>query len=190
MNTNDPVASNNLVFQVIDSLDQLDIPYMLVGSYSSNIYGVVRATQDADFVLELGDRSLSSVMRRLGPDFYLDPQMSFETVTATQRYNILHKKSGFKIELFMLSDDPHDKARFARRANVTFAGHAVSLPTPEDVIIMKLRWSKGGNRRKDVEDVENVIAVQGDVLDLPYIRQWADQHDTRELFEKLLISAR
>ena len=90
----------------------------------------------------------------------------------------------------MLSDDPHDKARFARRANVTFAGHAVSLPTPEDVIIMKLRWSKGGNRRKDVEDVENVIAVQGDVLDLPYIRQWADQHDTRELFEKLLISAR
>ena len=189
MNTNDPAASNDLVFQVIDSLDRIGISYMLVGSYSSNIYGVVRATQDADFVLQLGDRSLSAVMRLLGSDFYLDPQMSFETVTATQRYIILHQKSGFKIELFILSDDPHDQQRFARRAKVTFAGHQLFVPTPEDVIITKLRWSKGGNRRKDVEDAENVIAVQADALDLPYIRQWADQHGTRELFEQLLVSA-
>ncbi|MFI5380436.1 MAG: hypothetical protein ACHRHE_14150 [Tepidisphaerales bacterium] len=189
MNTNDPAASNNLVFQVIDSLDRIAIPYMLVGSYSSNIYGVVRATQDADFVLQLGDRSLPAVMRLLGPDFHLDPQMSFETVTATQRYVILHQNSGFKIELFLLSDDPHDKERFARRANAAFAGHAITLPTPEDVIITKLRWSKGGNRRKDVEDVENVIAVQGNALDLAYIRQWTDQHGTRGLFEQLLVSA-
>ena len=63
------------------------------------------------------------------------------------------------------------------------------VPTAEDVVITKLRWSKGGNRRKDAEDVENVIAVQADALDLAYIRQWTDQHGTRELFEQLLLSA-
>jgi hypothetical protein len=190
VSTTDPVAANALVFQMIEALDRVGIPYMLVGSYSSNIYGVPRATQDADFVLELGDRSLSAITRLLGPDFHLDPQMSFETVTATQRYIILHQKSGFKIELFMLSNDSHDRRRFLRRTSLVFSGHKVSLPTPEDVIITKLRWSKGGNRRKDVEDVAVVLAVQRDVLDLPYIRQWTAQHGTRELFEQLLVSAR
>jgi hypothetical protein len=60
------------------------------------------------------------------------------------------------------------------------------LPTPEDVIVTKLRWSKGGNRAKDVDDVVNVLKVQSDRLDLPYIRQWCDAHGTRALFERLV----
>jgi hypothetical protein len=32
------------------------------------------------------------------------------------------------------------------------------LPTPEDVIIQKLRWSKGAKRSKDFADVVAVIA--------------------------------
>ena len=36
---------------VLDALEQADIPYMLVGSFASNLYGVPRATQDADVVI-------------------------------------------------------------------------------------------------------------------------------------------
>jgi hypothetical protein len=54
-------------------------------------------------------------------------------------------------------------------------------------IITKLRWSKQGRRQKDVQDVEDVLKVQTGKLDLPYIRQWADVHGTRELFEKLMV---
>jgi hypothetical protein len=174
---------------VIAALEQLGIPYMLVGSFSSNMYGVPRATQDADLVLELGDRPIAPIEQMLGPGFHIDPQVSFEMVTATSRYVINYRGSGFIIELFLLSDDAHDRARFGRRICRQFAGSPVFLPTAEDVIITKLRWSKGGNRRKDVEDVENVLAAQGRALDLPYIRSWCDQHDTRELFEKLLAAA-
>ena len=50
-----------------------------------------------------------------GPPFQLDPQMSFETVTATSRY-VLHLADDlFSVELFLLSDDAHDLERFARR---------------------------------------------------------------------------
>ncbi len=59
------------------------------------------------------------------------------------------------------------------------------MPTPEDVIVFKLRWSKGGKRNKDTDDVRNVLAVQGNSLDLAYIRNWCDQYGTRELFEQL-----
>lgn len=177
---------NEQVLKVIETLDQLGIAYILVGSYSSNVYGVPRATQDADLVLQLGDRPISALMSRLGGGFQLDPQMSFETITSTTRYVIHHLSSAFKLELFLLSDDPHDQERFARRLQRTFAGRPIYVPTAEDVIIMKLRWSKGGNRRKDIDDVANVLAVQGDRLDLAYIRSWTDQHHTRELFEQLL----
>jgi hypothetical protein len=62
------------------------------------------------------------------------------------------------------------------------------VPTAEDVVVTKLRWSKHGQRAKDVDDVKNVLRVQAGGLDLPYIRHWCDLHGTRDLFERLLQS--
>jgi hypothetical protein len=91
------------------------------------------------------------------------------------------------IELFPLSSDPHDVARFSRKLSGPIGNRqAAFVPTAEDVIITKLRWSKQGRRQKDIQDVEDVLKVQLSRLDLPYIRQWADQHGTRDLFERLL----
>lgn len=36
---------------VIDALEELRIPYMLVGAFSSNAYSIARSTKDADFVV-------------------------------------------------------------------------------------------------------------------------------------------
>ena len=52
---------------------------------------------------------------------------------------------------------------------------------PEDIIIQKLRW----NRDKDREDVRNIIGVQGDALDWPYIERWCDAHGTRARLEEI-----
>lgn len=38
---------------VLDAIEQLGLPYMIVGSLSANAYGVPRATQDADIVVAL-----------------------------------------------------------------------------------------------------------------------------------------
>lgn len=45
------MSSTDLVLRIIRLLDQLAIPYMLVGSYSSNYFGRPRSTRDADFVV-------------------------------------------------------------------------------------------------------------------------------------------
>ena len=45
---------------VIDGLEAMGVDYMLVGSFSSNFYGIPRATQDADFVVQLGQTSISA----------------------------------------------------------------------------------------------------------------------------------
>jgi len=64
----------------------------------------------------------------------------------------------------------------------------IFLPTVEDVILNKLRWSQGGHRLKDVDDVRNVIAVQQDRIDWDYVHAWCDRHGTREVLESIRSS--
>jgi len=184
------MSSTDLVLQVIKVFDELRVPYMLVGSFSSNYYGRPRSTKDADFVIEITADQLSGFRTKLGPGMVFDPQMSFETVTMTTRYLISHPESAFKIELFLLTEDPHNQERFKRRIAVDFEGYPVSLPTAEDVIIQKLRWGKSGRRSKDIEDAKEVLRVQAGQLDIAYVRRWCDQHGSTPLLEQLLHAVR
>ena len=109
------MTERETMLAVIDTFDALAIPYILVGSFSSSFYSVPRSTKDADFVIELGARSVRELADHLGPQFSLDPQMSFETVTMTRRHQLTVVETAFKIELFYLSDDAHDQERFHRR---------------------------------------------------------------------------
>ena len=96
--------------------------------------------------------------------------------------------TSFKIELFQLSTDPHDQERFQRRVRATLFGHPVWLPTAEDVIITKLRWSLLAGRSKDRDDARDVIAVQGDRIDWDYVHPWCDRHGTRDLLDEVRLS--
>jgi hypothetical protein len=91
----------------------------------------------------------------------------------------------FQVELFRISNDPHDQSRFARRVEVPWTGRQVSLPTPEDVIITKLRWLTHLKRNKDWDDVRQVISVQQGKLDLPYLERWCDEHGTRQVLNEI-----
>ena len=173
------------VLTVISALDSCGIPDILVGSYSTNVYGIPRSTQDADFVIELGGKSIDELARRLAPSIRIDPQMSFETVTMTRRYIAEVVGTPFKIEFFLLDDDPQHKERFRRRQLVSTLDRQVWLPTPEDVIVTKLQWAFLANRPKDREDARDVIAVQSDRIDWDYVHHWCEQHGTRALLDEI-----
>jgi hypothetical protein len=159
---------------------------MLVGSFSSNAWGRPRSTKDVDFVVHLSETSLPTIAADVGADCVLDQQASFETITGATCHRLRLKGSAFYAELFLLRDDEYSQTRFRRRVTATVYGKTVSLAAPEDVVIVKLRWSRHGNRPQDIEDVRDVLSVQAGKLDLAYIRNWCDQHGTRELFERVL----
>lgn len=175
---------------VIEALEQLEIPYMLVGSFSSNVYGVIRATQDADIVVELGGKTLTELQQRLGSKFQVGLQLSFETATGTRRNVITISGSPFSIELFRLSNDLHDQERFRRRRRQACQqlGRDVMLPTVEDVVLFKLRWAVEAGRAKDRDDVRDVIAVQEGKLDWNYVHHWAGIHATRAALDEIVAS--
>ena len=179
------MEAENAVVAVIDALDALGFEYMVVGSLSSNFYGVPRSTEDADFLVESGNRSLQDLMRRLLPEFHIEPQASFEMITMTARHILRAPASGFIIELFQLSNEEYDRERFRRRRPVKLYGRTVFLPTAEDVIVTKLFWALARKHPKDREDVRDVIAVQQMNLDWDYVNSWADRQGTRVLLDEL-----
>lgn len=171
----------DVMLRVVDALERANIPHMLVGSFSSNLHGIPRATEDVDFVIELNAPLTAEFGKLLGEDFKPVLQMSFETNTGTQRQEFYVKGTEFKAELFRLSDDPFDQQRFQRRQLYEAVGRKLFFPTPEDVIVMKLRWA----RDKDKADVHSVMSVKRGKLDWNYIENWCRKHGTLALMQKI-----
>jgi hypothetical protein len=150
-------SSFEALIQVIRVLQNHEIPYLLVGAFSSNVYGYPRATKDADIVIDYREGILSKICESLGNDFKLEPQTGFEMMTGTIRNILTYTPTKFEIELFRLGNDPHHQARFARRRSLPLPDLQIEavIPTAEDVVIQKLRWQ----RDKYLADVRVVIAV-------------------------------
>lgn len=176
-------SSFEALIDVIRVLQTHQIPYMLVGAFSSNAYGYPRATKDADIVIEYEEGVLKKICESLGRDFKLDPQTGFELMTGSIRNILTYTPTKFEIELFRLGKDPHHRERFARRRRLALPDLQIEavIPTAEDVVIQKLRWQ----RDKDLADVRIVIAVQAPRLEWSYIQKWTDQHGTTELLNRL-----
>lgn len=178
--------ADQAVVALVEVLESLAIPYMVSGSLATNVYGVPRATDDGDFVLELppGGR-IADLAAALPEAIRLEPQVQFETVTASQMHVCTVADSAFRMELFLLTDDPYDRERFDRRYQLTLPFGAVWMPTVEDVIVTKLLWAVRAGRLKDQDDCRGVIALQGNLVDWEYVGRWCDCHGTRGLLDEI-----
>ena len=152
---------------------------MLTGAFAHGLYGIPRSTKDVDVVLSLamGD-PIREVVARLAGVVEFEPQVQFDTLTWGKR--LVGESTGnppFKVELFELFDDPFVLSQFQRRHRLFSEQiqRETWLPTPEDVIVQKLRWG----RSKDLDDARDVLAVQGpETLDMNYIEHWCRLHGT------------
>lgn len=181
------MTSEQAVARVIELLERQAVAYMLVGAFSSNLYGVPRATNDADIVAQFESFDLVNFCKDLGDEFVLDRQMMIEGFTGSVRNVITFAPTGFQVEVFRLGEDLHDRERFERRRrqHIPECSGEAWVATAEDVVIQKVRWA----RRKDLDDVVNLLAVSGDMLDWTYIRRWTETHGTRGLLDQLCSEA-
>jgi hypothetical protein len=170
------MKGNEAVVVVVGALEKLSIDYMITGSFASNVYGVPRSTKDADFIVEAPPEQMDRLLDGLQPPLRSDPQMLFETVTSSRRWLVRMERSAFVIELFLLNSHAFDRSRFDRRQRLeVLPGAKAWLPTAEDVIVQKLRWSALAKRPKDFKDACDVMAVQAGNLDWPYIERWCEE---------------
>ncbi len=167
--------------RVIEAADAEKVNFMAVGAIAAGAYGVPRSTRDLDLLVSVEvPTHVEALIRRLSEFVTFEEQISFDTLTWGRRHVGTGQSSPpFKVELFETFDDPFVVSEFARRQRVfvPVLRRETWLPTPEDVVVQKLRWG----RNKDLDDARDVLAVQGpETLDMAYIEHWCAQHRTLE----------
>jgi hypothetical protein len=176
-----------LAAALITACETEGVDHMLTGAFASSVYGIPRSTKDVDVVLSLaGADPIGRVAARLSPIVQFDDQVQFDTLTWGRRLiGTARQNEPLKIELFELFDDPFVLEQFSRKKRIfaTSLARETWLPTPEDVIVQKLRWG----RNKDLDDARDILAVQGpETLDMAYIESWCARHQTTSRLQEAL----
>ncbi len=180
-----------VTLQVIEVLETLHVPYFIGGSLASAVHGVVRATMDVDLVAALQPEHVAPLVEQLGAAFYADEAMIREAIARRSSFNLIHLDSMFKVDVFVTSGRPFERAQFDRRVLQTLAQEpprTAYVATAEDIILAKLEWYRQGGERSERQwrDVIGVIQVQGEALDLTYLRHWAVRLGVADLLERAL----
>lgn len=171
---------------VIDVLNRLGILYMISGSIASIAYGKPRLTYDMDIVIDLDKTQAKNLASSFGKEWYVNLEDIYEAIQKKGHFNIIHFKSGSKIDFFLHGDSEFDKTEFERRRKEKFdEKRQASFATPEDIIIKKLDYYQQGASEKHLEDIRGILEISGELLDLAYISRWAKKKGTDETWKKL-----
>ncbi|MDX1436258.1 MAG: hypothetical protein R3335_05580 [Anaerolineales bacterium] len=180
-----------VTLQVIDVLERLEAPYWIGGSLASALHGVARATLDSDLVANITLDQVEEIVRELEGSFFTDEEMVRNAVARHGSFNLIHRESMFKVDVFLLKERAFDRMQLERRAAqiVTIDPERKAyVCTAEDIILAKLEWYKAGGEvsERQWRDVMGVIKVQTGRLDIAYLRRWAEELDVLELLEEAL----
>jgi hypothetical protein len=185
------MSQSELLKRVIGALEATNTPYMLTGSYASSLQGEPRLTHDIDLVVAITPSAARSLSLEFpAPDYYLDEIAVAEAVGRKSQFNLLDIRNGDKVDFWMLTDEPFDQSRFARRYVEEFEGQRLHVSRPEDTILMKLRWAElSGGSEKQFGDARSIYELQRNSLDLSYMEQWARSLGVTGLWERIKSEA-
>jgi hypothetical protein len=181
------MSQQELLKKVVHVLEDARIDYMLTGSLVSSLQGEPRLTHDIDVVVALQKTDARKVVEAFSaPDFYVDEKSVVDAIERRSQFNVLSTEGGDNIDFWLLTDDPFDLSRFARKQNEEVFGTQIKVSRPEDTILVKLRWAKlSGGSEKQFGDALRVYEVQKGDLDLDYLNSWAARLDIESIWRRI-----
>jgi hypothetical protein len=188
---NEPIE---VTLKVTDVFEKLGVPYLIAGSLASTLYGMVRTTQDSDIVAEMGLEHLPMFVSALQDEFYIDEEMLAESIQRNSSFNIIHRETMFKVDVFIPLPRPFLRAQLDRAQRQTFSFEteiSAKFASPEDTVLSKLEWYRMGGEVSDRQwrDILGVLKTRAGELDLEYLRKWAAELHVSDLLERALGQA-
>ena len=141
--------------------------YHIGSSVASSFYGVARATLDVDLIVNFPPQQIEPFVQQLKTMYYVDAEMIREAVQRRSSFNLIHLETMIKIDIFVNKDQAFDREVFRRVQHVPLEDEPdprnIALASPEDVLLRKLEWYKGGGEvsERQWNDVLGMLKVQG-----------------------------
>lgn len=166
----------SLLKLVVNKLDRLKIPYMLTGGLAVSFWGLPRTTHDIDIVIEVSKEDKEKIVNIFKKDFYISEEAVKQAIERRFTFNIVHYKSGVKVDFWLTKKDHHKIFEFQRKLKKKIFGKEIYIISPEDLILEKLLWYKESQSTRHLEDIEGILKISK--VDLNYIKNWAEQQST------------
>jgi hypothetical protein len=181
------MSQQELLVRVAGALERLEIAYFITGSWSSSLQGEPRSTHDLDVVVALTSDQAGSLLDAFPADrFYVSEPAVRDAIRDRTMFNVLDTHAGDKVDFWLLTGEPWDRARLGRRIRESVFGANIYVSSPEDTIIAKLRWADlSGGSEKQMNDARGVYEVQAGKLDIAYIESWSEKLGIAHLWREI-----
>jgi hypothetical protein len=169
----EPIAATARVTAVLETLG---VPYFI---------------GDSDVIAKLRPEHIRPFVQAMQGEFYVDEEMITNAVANRSSFNIIHRESMFKVDVFIPRELPFIKNQFARARRELLSSDPVVqayVSTAEDILLAKLEWFRMGGETSERQwrDVLGVLKVQAGTLDLDYLRRTAIEINAEDLLERAL----
>ncbi|MDX1523293.1 MAG: hypothetical protein R3264_16830, partial [Anaerolineae bacterium] len=118
---------SRLFVDILQTLEALDAPYVIIGAFAATAYGITRTTYDIDFIVDLSERHIQALATRYpGPRYYADPDQMRDSIRMGIMFNIIDSSYGEKADLVPTTMHPRYPQVLANHIR-----HQVELPGEE-----------------------------------------------------------
>jgi hypothetical protein len=172
----------------IQALERLNIPYAIVGSFASGVWGESRFTQDIDILVELKPADVPLLCAAFPKtEFYVSQSAANEAVSRHGQFNVIHPTSGNKIDFMIANDSPWVRAQLERRRRIAFfPDQDGAVAAAEDVILGKLVYYNEGASDKHLRDIAGILKFSGNLIDRDYVSRFAVQLGVANIWQDVL----
>lgn len=168
----------NWLFQFIDPLERAGVPYAIVGSVASSVYGEPRATNDVDLLIHLSRADAAKLVDAFPAEaFYVPPREVIEIELGRAHgghINVIALETMMKADFYPLG--PAEAEWFSRRRALDVGGRTLWFAIPEAVIVHKLRFFREGGGERHLRDIRGMLVTGGPDIDRALI-----EHAVNEL---------
>jgi len=147
---------------------------MIVGSHASSRHGEVCSTRDIDIVIDAEEAQLRGLAEAFREGSCVSLQADLDALKHRSMFEAIDLGTGWKCDLILFKDRPHEKGAFSRREQACVLGIEAFVQSPEDTIPSKLEWSKPSGSELQMRGVVGILRVQGSQLDRRYLDHWAE----------------
>ncbi|MES1241570.1 MAG: nucleotidyl transferase AbiEii/AbiGii toxin family protein [Acidobacteriota bacterium] len=179
---------SELLRLVTSTLERLEFRYLVTGSTATIFFGEPRFTNDIDIVLDLPASRIAELCAAFpADDFYLSEESVRRAVARGGQFNLIHPRSGLKIDFIVATDTPFNRSRFSRSRRLTPGpDFQATFASPEDVILKKMEYFQEGHSDKHLRDIAGVFKISGDQIDRGYLEDWVAKLDLEDVWQEVL----
>ena len=170
---------------VIQRFDKIGIQYYLVGSLASMYYSRPRFTNDIDLVVQISTSQIANFEKEFPlTDYYCPPlEILRDEIIRKGSFNLIHQKSGFKIDVVVNKMNEFHQSEFSRRKKVQLTPDiSAFIASAENIILKKLEYYKEGTSEKHLTDVQGILASEK--IDLEYLELWIVKMNLHDVWAK------